>query len=109
VSSYDDRDALRVDVGATEGLDGAGCAAFDYADVDEEDLIFVVMDEAIDTRTQLDQLAMVQLTLKHGELKVLAPTKHVLVDFAEPLRVGDVVRDDVRVTHGGPQRTRNSG
>lgn len=45
---YHDREAFRIDVGAAEGGDRVGAAAFDGADVDEEDLVLSVVDDAVE-------------------------------------------------------------
>jgi hypothetical protein len=101
---HDHRDAVEVDVGFAEGGDRGRAATFDGADVDEENLVFVVVDDAGEVGAKFDELSVVELTLEDGELEVFAPAEHELVDLAKALGVADVVGDDeglAGVAHGG--------
>lgn len=91
---HDHRDAVEIDVGFAEGRDGARAAAFDWADVDEEHLVFVVVDDAREVGAELNELTSVELALEDRELKVLTPTEHQLVDLAQAFRIANVVGDD---------------
>lgn len=97
--SDDDGYPFGVLVGATNGSNGCGCGGGAGAHVDEEDLVLGVFDEAIEFNAKLDELAVVELALKDGELEVLPPAKHGFVDFAKALGIANVIGDDVGVTH----------
>ena len=59
----------------------------------------VVVDDLGELRTQLYQLALVELAAKYGELQVFPESEHDFVDAAQALGIADVVGDDVRLAH----------
>ena len=56
VHSDNERNALWIVVGAAERLDRTGASAFYRAEVGEEDLILVVVNDLCEVRPQLDEL-----------------------------------------------------
>jgi hypothetical protein len=70
---------------------GNRCASptFLRTDVDEEDLVLVVMNDASEPRTQLDQRAMRQLASKDGELDVFAVALHQLEHLPQAFGIAD--------------------
>ena len=74
--------AIEVDVWLAQGGDGCRAAPFDGADVHEQDLVLEVVNDSREAGAELDQLTVVQLALKDGELQVLSPTEHELVNLA---------------------------
>ncbi len=100
---HDYRDAVEVNVGLTECGDGARATALDGADVNEQHLVFVVVNDARQLRAQLDELPVVELALEDRKLEVLTPTEHELVHLAKTFGVADVIGDDEglsSVAHG---------
>ncbi len=51
--------------------------------------------------TTLDQFGLRELAFEDAVLEMVAPVPHCLVNFAETLRVADVVGNDERMSHLG--------
>ena len=80
-----DDSTFRRDVGPAEIRDGAGATTINRADIDEEDLVFVVMNGSTQFRSKFDQLAPVQFATKDGELQVFPVPKHDFVNTPQSL------------------------
>jgi len=91
---------IDVDVGLAEGGDDSIAAAFGGAEVDEEDLVFVVIDQIAQRVATFRQVDGVELALEDGVLEMVAEIAHGLVDLAEAFVVADVVADEESVPHG---------
>jgi hypothetical protein len=93
----------------TRGVDGGvreakGCydpvaTAFGGAEMDEEDLVFRVLDDASKFDAAADEVSGSELAFKDGVLEVVAETAHELEDFAEAAVVSDVVTDEIGLAH----------
>lgn len=72
---------------------------FRWAQLDEEDLVLLMMDDALQACLELDFLRRVEIALEDRILKVipkiLTDSKHL----SQPLRVTNVVTDDEGVAH----------
>ena len=84
----------------TQAFDAAVEWVVGRAQVDEQDLIFGVVDDRGQIGSKLGQLARVELAEEYGELGVVAATFEVVEDFAAAFVVGDVVADDVMAAGG---------
>lgn len=100
---HDDARGADRRVGLAEGGDHALAAAFGRAEVDEEDLIFVVLDDLAERMPALGEIDRGELALEDRVLQMVAEVAHGLEDLAEPLVVADVVADEKSVTHGTPR------
>ena len=69
------------------------------AKIYEEHLIFRMVDDLGEFRTQSDEVHSSQLALEDRILQVVAPPAESLEDLAQPFCVADVVTDDVRIAH----------
>src|SRR5260370_32995711 len=78
-------------------------------DVHEEDLVLVVIDDAAEAGTELDERAMRELGAEYRQLHVLAVSLHEPKHVAQAFGVADVVRDDECLAHGRSQRVRKAG
>ena len=96
-----DDEAGRVDrsIGDAESGDDAVAASFGGSEVDEEDLVFIVIDDAGEFGAAADDVAGGELAFEDGVLEVVAVAAHGFEDFAEALVVGDVVADEVGLSH----------
>ncbi len=96
-----DYDAGRFDasVGAAEGGDDAVAATFGGAEVDEDDLILIVVDDATEFDTEFDEIRGGELALEDGVLEVVAEAAHDFEDLTEAFVVRDVVGDEVGGAH----------
>lgn len=87
-------------VGQAEGRDDAVAAAGGGAEVDEEDLVFVVLDDFAENVPALGEVDGRELALEDRVLQVVAEVAHGLIDPAEAFVVADVVADEIGVSHG---------
>jgi hypothetical protein len=94
-------EAGRVDgcVGETERGDDAVATALSRAEMDEQNLIFAVMDDAGEVGAAADQVAGGEMALEDGVLQVVAEAAHGFEDLAEASVVADVVTDEIRLAH----------
>jgi hypothetical protein len=98
--SDDDAGGVYGYVGQSERGDDAVTAAVGGAEMDEEDLVFIAMDDLREIVAAADEVGLGELALEDGELEVVAVVAHGLEDFAEAFLVGDVVADEVGLPHG---------
>jgi hypothetical protein len=96
-----DASGVEASVGAAESSDDAVAAALGGAQIYEEDLVLVVMDDAAELDAEVDEIRGGELTLEDGVLEVVAVAAHDFEDLAEAFVVGDVVGDEVGGAHGG--------
>ena len=68
-------------------------------EMDEQDLVFVVVDDAGEFGAAADEVAGGELAFEDGVLEVVAVTAHGLEDLAEAVVVADVVADEVGLAH----------
>ena len=72
-------------------------APFAGAELDQEDLILVMVDQLLQGADHLETLHVGQVASEHRELEMLTESLHRLEDLAQPLRVRDVVGDDEKL------------
>jgi len=101
VVSDDETGGVDGGVRESEGGDDAVAAAFGGTEMNEEDLIFTVFDDAGEFGAAADEVAGSELAFEDGVLEVVAETAHEFEDFAEAAVVGDVVADEVGLAHFG--------
>jgi len=95
----DDAGGIDGGVGFAEGGDDAFAAAFGWAEVNEKDLVFGVVDDGGEGGTAADEIGGGELALEYGVLEVVAEGAHGLEYLAETFVVGDVVADEIGATH----------
>ena len=97
-----DDDARRVDrgVGLAQRADHPFAAAFGGAEVDEQHLVFVVLDDLTECVSALGQIDRRELALEDRVLRMVAKVSHGLEDLAEAFIVADVVADEKGISHG---------
>ena len=83
----------------TERRYDAVAAPFGGSEMDEQNLIFVVVDDAGKFGAAPNQVARGELALEYGVLQMVAVPAHRLEDFAQPLVVGDVVTNQIGLPH----------
>jgi hypothetical protein len=96
---HDKTGRIDIRIRQTERGDDAIAASFGWAEMDEQDLVFVVIDDAGKFRAAPDKVACRELALEHGVLQMIAEPAHGLEDLAEPLVVADIVTDEIRLPH----------
>lgn len=74
--------------------------------MDEQNLILVVIDDAGKFGAAPNQIARSELALEYGVLQMIAVPAHGLEDFAQTLVVGDVVTNQIGLSHSGHIRLR---
>jgi len=89
--SDDHAGGVDVGVGFAEGGNDAIAAAFGRAEVDEQDLVFFVMDDFGETGAEPDEIGSAELTFKDGELEMIAESAEDLEGPVAALIVRDVV------------------
>ncbi len=96
-----DDDAGRVDwrIRLAQRRDHALAASLGGAEVDEQHLVLVVLDEFGQRMSALGQIDWRELALEDRVLQVIAEVAHGPVDFAEAFVVADVVTDEKSVAH----------
>jgi hypothetical protein len=67
--------------------------------MNEQNLIFVVVDDAGKFGAAANDIACRELALEDGVLKMVAEAAHGLEDFAEALFIADVVTNEVGGAH----------
>jgi hypothetical protein len=67
--------------------------------MNEQNLIFVVVDDAGKFGAAANNIACRELALEDGVLKMVAEAAHGFEDLAKALVVGDVIADEVRLPH----------
>lgn len=85
-----------------EGGDHSIAAAFGGAKIDEEHLVFAMVDDLAECLAALGKVDRPELALEDGVLQVVAKAAHGFEDLAEPFVVTDVVADEEGVAHGPP-------
>ena len=68
-------------------------APFGGPHVDEQHVILLHRDDALQAVLQLDPFARAQRSPEHRELHVITETAHRAIDLPPPLRIADVVAD----------------
>jgi hypothetical protein len=91
----------RVDVGVGEAERGDDAVAtpFGRPEVDEQDLVFVVVDDGGQLGAAADEVAGGELALENGVLEVVSEGAHGLENLAEAFVVADVVADEIGLSH----------
>ena len=72
---------------------------FRRAQVDDEDLIFALIDDLRQGGLHAHEVDIRQIALKHGELQMRAEAFHRLKHAPQPFGIADVVGDQVVTTH----------
>jgi hypothetical protein len=99
VHSNDKARRIDIRIRQAERGDDAIAASFGRAEMDEQNLVFVVIDDAVKFRATPDKVAGSELALEHGVLQMIAEPTHGLEDLPEPLVVADVVTNQIRLSH----------
>jgi hypothetical protein len=96
-----DDDAGGVDGGVrfAEGGNDAVAAAGGGAEIDEEDLVLVVVNDLGEAGAAGGEVLGGELAFKDGELEVVSEIAQEFEDVAEAFGVGDVVADEVGEPH----------
>jgi len=90
-------------VGQAQGGDDAVASAFGGAEGNEEDLVFIVVDDVVQCGFELGFFFGVEVAFKHGELDVVAVVAACFEGAAQAFVVGDVVANKVCGAHGSPR------
>jgi hypothetical protein len=90
---------VQVRIRLSKSSDNAVSAPFRWAEVNEENLIVIVVDDGAQSLTATHQIGGRELALKHGKLKMVSKPAHQLEDLPQSLVVRDVVTDQVRTPH----------
>ena len=98
-ASHDDRFAAH-GLERFPQADDARFYAVGDANIDQDDMVSVMIDQIVDARNQLGMPAPAQATLEDGELYPFAVALHQPEHAAPALGIGDVVDDDVEMLHG---------
>jgi hypothetical protein len=69
------------------------------ADVCEEHLVLVVVDDFGELGTKLDKLSGIELATEHRELQVVSVPAHKLEHLSQSFGIGDVIGHDKYLTH----------
>ena len=69
--------------------------------MDEQNLVFGVLDDAGEFGAAADEVGRGELAFEDGVLEMVAETAHESEDFAEAAVVGDVVTDEIGLAHVG--------
>ena len=96
----DDQGRIDVDIGFADCSDDPVSAPFSRPEIDEQHLVFVVMNDFVQLRPQAHQIHARELALEDRELQVIPPGPHGLEDLSQALGISDVVADNVGVAHG---------
>lgn len=86
-------------IGFPQGGNDAVAAAFDGAEIDEQHLIFAVVDDLGEHVAAARQIARSELAFEDRVLQMIAEPAHGLVDLGEAAVVADVVTDEKGVAH----------
>jgi hypothetical protein len=97
-SDYDTR-RVEICIRFAEGCDDAITASFGRAEINEEDLILIVVNDGAEVDFQPDEVGCGELALEDGVLKVVAVTAHGLKDLAQAFVIADVVADEEGFAH----------
>ncbi len=95
----DEASGVKVGVGLAESGDDAVATAVGGAEVDEEDLVFVVIDELGEQGAAADEVRGGELAFEDGELEMVSEGAHGFEDLAKTLIVGYIVTDQIGLTH----------
>jgi molybdopterin-binding protein len=95
----DDAGAVHRGISLAERGDHAVTASLGRAEVNEQHLVFPVVDDLRQEVPAARQVRCRELALEDRVLQVVAEPAHGLVDLREPAVVADVVADQVRVPH----------
>ena len=98
-TGHDDAGTVEGNVRLAEGRDDAIASSLDRAQIDEQHLVFVVVNEGTQLMAAPRQIGGIELTLENRVLQVIAKPAHRLVDLRQPALVADVVADEERVAH----------
>lgn len=97
--SDDNAGGVDVCVRFAEGGDDAVAAAGGRAEVDEEDLVLIVVNDLGEAATAGGEVLGGELAFEDGELEVISEIAKEFEDVAEAFGVGDVVADEVGGAH----------
>jgi len=88
---YHHRASLRRVVSSPNRRDRGARASLFGADIDEENLIVIMVDDTAQSSAQLDKRPMRELAAKDGQLHVFPVALHQLEHLAQSLGIADVV------------------
>src|SRR5690606_82013 len=85
-------------------LDDLVSPALLRSEVDEEHLVFAVVNNLGELGLEAYALAPAQVAAEHRQLQVLASASHELENRAKAIRVADIVGHEVHRAHGSPRQ-----
>ncbi len=91
--------AFGCQVPATDRVDAACSSAVDRAEVEHEDLIFVVIDQGVKRGDHRDSFTIREIAPEHGVLDVVAMPAERGEDPVPTVVIADVISDHVSVPH----------
>jgi hypothetical protein len=83
----------------SKGRNDPLATAFSRSQKHEKHLVFVVVNDLGKIGAELNKVRCGQLALEYGKLKVVAPSAHRLEHAAQALVIGDVVTNQVGISH----------
>jgi len=98
--SHDNAGGIERGVGLAERGDHAFAASFGGPQIDEEHLVFVMLDQLAEHMAAFGQIDGRELALEDGVLEVVAEIAHGLEDLAQSFIVANIVADEKRISHG---------
>jgi hypothetical protein len=94
-SSYDKAGCIHRYVRLPERSDNPVAPTFGWAQVNEQHLVFIMVNDSRQRRPASNQIARRELALEYGVLQMVAIATHGLEDLAKALVVRNVVTDQI--------------
>ena len=98
-----DDQASRIDmrVRQSDRVDHPFAPSVAWAEIDEEDLVEIVVDDLAKFFGEDSFFGIGQLAFEDAQLEVISGISHGAKDFSESFWVADIVGNDVGISHGG--------
>jgi hypothetical protein len=105
IPSNDGGPALKRRIGLSQA-DDSGSDLARQSDIHENDVVIVMVNDAVKKGNEFRMTLRGQAAVKYRELQPLSKTLHESEHPAPPLRISDIVSDDVKVllSHRSPRR-----
>jgi len=91
-------------IGEAQGSDQAVAPAFGRTQIDEQNLVFIVLDDLPEHIPAAGEIGGRQLAFEDRILQMIAEVPHRFVDPAEAFVVADVVANKIGISHASPRR-----
>lgn len=101
LGSDDDAGCCHRGIGLTDRLDQIVAAGGDIPQVDDQDLIFTVMNDFGQLCFESQQIRRREMAFKDAVLEMVTPVAQAFEGVPQPTRVADVVSDQVDAAHEG--------